>query len=331
MEDYYESHNANIHRGVYPLAVEATDAFEGARERVAALARRRRPRRRSSPRTRPRRSTSSPTRGAGATSAPATAIVLTQMEHHSNIVPWQLLCERGPARRCATWRSTTTGGSRSTRSTPSWPRATCGWWRSPTSRTCSARSTRWPRSPPRARGRRRSSLVDGAQAVPQIPVDVGAIGADFYGWTGHKAYGPTGVGVLHGRRELLEAMPPFLGGGRHDQLGRLPGARAGTSCPGSSRPARRRSPRRSAWAPRSTSCRASAWTPCARTSASSPPTRSSASAAVARPARLGPRDAGRPRRARRVRARRRAPARRRRDPRRARASASAPATTARSR
>jgi cysteine desulfurase/selenocysteine lyase len=56
-------------------------------------------------------------------------------------------------------------------------------------------------------------LVDGAQAVPSLPVDVAELDADFYVWTGHKAYGPTGIGVLHGRRELLEAMPPFLGGG----------------------------------------------------------------------------------------------------------------------
>ena len=56
-------------------------------------------------------------------------------------------------------------------------------------------------------------LVDGAQAAPHLPVDVAALDADFYAWTGHKAYGPTGIGVLHGRRELLEAMPPFLGGG----------------------------------------------------------------------------------------------------------------------
>ncbi len=60
-------------------------------------------------------------------------------------------------------------------------------------------------------------LVDGAQAVPHLPVDVAAIGADFYGFTGHKVYGPTGIGVLHGRRELLEAMPPFLSGG--DMIG----------------------------------------------------------------------------------------------------------------
>jgi cysteine desulfurase/selenocysteine lyase len=56
-------------------------------------------------------------------------------------------------------------------------------------------------------------VVDGMQAVPHMPVDVGALGADFYAWTGHKAYGPTGIGVLHGRRALLEEMPPFLGGG----------------------------------------------------------------------------------------------------------------------
>jgi cysteine desulfurase/selenocysteine lyase len=56
-------------------------------------------------------------------------------------------------------------------------------------------------------------LIDGTQAVPQLPVDLPALDADFYAWTGHKAYGPTGIGVLHGRRELLEEMPPFIGGG----------------------------------------------------------------------------------------------------------------------
>jgi cysteine desulfurase / selenocysteine lyase len=65
----------------------------------------------------------------------------------------------------------------------------------------------------RARAAGAVTVVDGAQAVPQIPVDLRSIDADFYAWTGHKAYGPTGIGVLHGRRELLEAMPPWLGGG----------------------------------------------------------------------------------------------------------------------
>jgi cysteine desulfurase / selenocysteine lyase len=65
----------------------------------------------------------------------------------------------------------------------------------------------------RARAAGAVTVVDGAQAVPQLPLDLRALDADFYGWTGHKAYGPTGVGVLHGRRELLDAMPPFLTGG----------------------------------------------------------------------------------------------------------------------
>jgi cysteine desulfurase / selenocysteine lyase len=67
-------------------------------------------------------------------------------------------------------------------------------------------------------------LVDGAQAAPSMPVDVSALGVDFYAWTGHKAYGPTGIGVLHGRRELLEAMPPFLGGGDMIREVRLEGS-----------------------------------------------------------------------------------------------------------
>ena len=68
-------------------------------------------------------------------------------------------------------------------------------------------------------------LVDGAQAAPHLPLDVGALGADFYAWTAHKAYGPTGLGVLHGRRELLEAMPPFLGGGHMIAGSRKEGSR----------------------------------------------------------------------------------------------------------
>ena len=80
-------------------------------------------------------------------------------------------------------------------------------------------------SPPRAHAAGAVVLVDGAQAAPHLPVDVGALGADFYAWTAHKAYGPTGIGVLHGRRELLEAMPPFLGGGHMIARSRKDGIR----------------------------------------------------------------------------------------------------------
>ena len=93
MDDYYGHHRARVHRGVYPLAAEATELFEGARDRIAAFVAGRR-RDTIFTATRPRRSTSSPARGAGATSAPATAIVLTEMEHHSNLVPVAARCAR---------------------------------------------------------------------------------------------------------------------------------------------------------------------------------------------------------------------------------------------
>ena len=120
-------------------------------------------------------------------------------------------------------------------------------------------------------------LVDGAQAVPHMPVDVAALGADFYAWTAHKAYGPTGIGVLHGRRELLAAMPPFIGGGH--MIAKVRRTRSATPTPRrSSRPARRRSPRRSAWAPPSTTSAASECRTCGSIRATSWATRSSACA-----------------------------------------------------
>ena len=211
MDEYYNEYRASIHRGVYPLAARATDAYEGARERVAAFA------------------GSTPgetvfTRNAteainlvayawGRANVGAGDLVLvTQMEHHSNLVPWQLLCSRD--RRGAGLRAghrRRPARPRGARRPAGAPARSCS--PSPTSPTCSARSTRSPRSPSRAHAAGALVMVDGAQAVPHLPVDVGALGADFYAWTGHKAYGPTGIGVLHGRRELLEAMPPFLGGG----------------------------------------------------------------------------------------------------------------------
>ena len=111
-----------------------------------------------------------------------------------------------------TCRSTTTGCSTSTRSTRCSRRARSS---SPsrTSPTCSARSTRSPRSSRARTPPARSCWSTARRPCRTLPVDVAELDADFYAWTGHKAYGPTGIGVLHGRRELLEAMPPFLGGG----------------------------------------------------------------------------------------------------------------------
>jgi cysteine desulfurase/selenocysteine lyase len=206
MDRYYETYRASIHRGVYPLAAEATEAYETARDKVAAF------------------TNSTPgetvfTRNATeainlvayawgrANAGPDDLVVTTQMEHHSNIVPWQILgcklayvpvtddglldldaldelLERGPKLVAVGHVSNVLGTI------------------NPVAEIAA-----------RAHAAGALVLVDGAQAVPSLPVDVEELGADFYAWTGHKAYGPTGIGVLHGRRELLQAMPPFLGGG----------------------------------------------------------------------------------------------------------------------
>jgi cysteine desulfurase/selenocysteine lyase len=211
MSDFYRQHNANIHRGVYRLAQEATELFEGARERIAAFL-------------------GAPARGTiftrNATEAinlvayawgrenvgPGDAVLITQMEHHSNIVPWQLLCEERGARL----RYLEVGDD----GTLSLEQLDSELERGDVQLVAfghisNVLGTINPVAEMAARVRAAGavSLVDGSQAVPQIAVDFGAVGADFYAWTGHKALGPTGIGVLHGRPEILEAMRPFLGGG----------------------------------------------------------------------------------------------------------------------
>ena len=210
MTSYYTHSRASIHRGVYPLADEATTLFEDARGRIASWL------------------GSTPEETVFTANATAAInmvaytwgrqnvhrgdlVVLTEMEHHSNIVPWQLLCqdreaelayvpilddglldldaldgllERGPRLVAFVHVSNVLGTVNPV-----------------------AEIVR------RAHEAGAVVLVDGAQAVPQLPVWLPDLDADFYAWTGHKAYGPTGVGVLHGRRELLEEMPPFIGGG----------------------------------------------------------------------------------------------------------------------
>jgi len=210
MDDLLRHHNASIHRGVYPLAVEATDRFEGARERAAAWL---------GSTVKETVFTKNATEAINlvahswgrANLREGDLVVLTQMEHHSSIVPWQLACqaagaelayvpideqgelvlgaldsllERGPKLVGVVHVSNVLGTINPVEEISR-----------------------------RAHAAGATVLVDGTQAVPQVPVDLRAIDADFYAWTAHKAYGPTGLGILHGRRELLEAMPPFLGGG----------------------------------------------------------------------------------------------------------------------
>ncbi len=210
MTRYYTESRASVHRGVYPLAVEATDLYEGARQRIADWL---------------GSTTEETIFTANATAAinlvayswgrpnvgPGDLVVLTEMEHHANVVPWQQLClereaelayvpvtdegalnldaldallERGPKLVCVAHISNVLGTVNPV-----------------------AEIAR------RVHDAGALLLVDGAQAVPQIAVHLREIDADFYAWTGHKAYGPTGIGVLHARRELLEQMPPFISGG----------------------------------------------------------------------------------------------------------------------
>jgi cysteine desulfurase / selenocysteine lyase len=210
MDRYYKDYRSSVHRGVYPLAVEATDEFEGARERIARWL---------------GSSVEETIFTANATASINTVaytwgrqnvragdlVVVTELEHHSNIVPWQILCNEVGA-EIAYVRVLDDGqldldslDALLTRA----PKLVCVAHVSNVLGTIN----------PVAEITRRAHLagavvvIDGAQAVPQLPVDLRAIDADFYAWTGHKVYGPTGIGVLHGRRELLEAMPPFMGGG----------------------------------------------------------------------------------------------------------------------
>jgi len=211
LAEHLRSHNANIHRGVYELAQEADAAYEGARRRIAQF-------------------TGAPVETTiftkNVTEAinlvayawgrarlqPAQAVLITQMEHHANIVPWQVLCrERGASLR---YLEVDERGEISLDALDA-ELARGDVALVAFTHVSNVLGTINPVAEIAARARAAGavSLIDGAQAVPHMPVDVEAIGADFYAWTGHKALGPTGIGVLHGRRELLESMEPFLTGG----------------------------------------------------------------------------------------------------------------------
>ena len=217
LAEHLRAHNANVHRGVYALAQEADAAYDGARTRVAAFVG-------AQPQT--TIFTKNVTEainlvayawGRGSADgrpnvSPGDAILITQLEHHANIVPWQVLCrERGATLR---YLEVDERGELSLEQLDA--ELARGDVRLVAfSHVSNVLGTIVPVAGMTARIRAAGavSLVDGAQAVPHMPVDVDAIGADFYAWTGHKALGPTGIGVLHGRAEILERMEPFMTGG----------------------------------------------------------------------------------------------------------------------
>ena len=208
---FYRDSNANIHRGVHTLSVEATAQYEAVREQVRAFV--------GAPSAAgvvfTRNATESINLVAHAWGraflGPGDEIAITELEHHSNIVPWQMLRdERGVALRHVPMRGDGSLDLDAAREAIG-PRTRL----LAVSLMSNALGTILPVAELAAMARERGALVlvDGAQAVPHMPVDIGALGADFLAFSAHKMLGPTGVGVLWAREELLEAMPPFLGGG----------------------------------------------------------------------------------------------------------------------
>jgi cysteine desulfurase/selenocysteine lyase len=209
--EHLRNHNANVHRGVYALAQEADAAYDQARERVAAFV---------GGQARTTIFTKNATEAINlvayswgrANVNAGDAVLITQMEHHANLVPWQVLCrERGAELR---YLEVDAHGELSLEQLDA--ELARGDVRLVAfAHVSNVLGTINPVAEMTARIRAAGavSLIDGAQAVPQLPVDVERIGADFYAWTGHKTLGPTGIGVLHGREELLEQMQPFLTGG----------------------------------------------------------------------------------------------------------------------
>ncbi|HEX7155827.1 MAG TPA: cysteine desulfurase [Burkholderiaceae bacterium] len=207
---YYEEYNANIHRGLHALSQQATDAYEAARERVRRFV------------NAAQREEIVFVRGTteainlvaasyGQILRAGDEIVVTGMEHHSNIGPWQLACGRSGAQlRVAPV------DDRGELVVEEFERLL-----GPRTRIVAlahVSNALGTINPVRelvrlAHARGAVVVVDGAQAVPHLRVDVQALDCDFYAFSGHKLYGPTGIGVLYGRRELLEAMPPYQGGG----------------------------------------------------------------------------------------------------------------------
>ncbi|NIM68994.1 MAG: SufS family cysteine desulfurase [Xanthomonadales bacterium] len=211
MDDYYRRYNANIHRGVHTLSQEATEAFEQARRRVAEFI------------NAPAAGEVVFTRGttesinlvaqsfARPRLAPGDEVLITHMEHHSNIVPWQILCEQTGAelqvapindRGELEVDTMVAMMTEQVRMIGIVHVSNALGTVNPVAKVCHE-----------ARQRGIPVLVDGAQATPHMPVDVQALGCDFYCFSGHKMYGPTGIGALWAPLETLVAMPPYQGGG----------------------------------------------------------------------------------------------------------------------
>ncbi len=208
---YYETANANVHRGVHLLSERATAAFEGARADVAAFFNAAHVHEIIFTRNATESINLVAQSWGGANLGPGDEVLISAMEHHSNIVPWQMICERTGARL-----QVVPFDDHGTLDLEAFHRLLGPKTRMVAiSHLSNALGTVNPVAAIIAAAHAAGAvvLVDGAQAAYHLAVDVRALDVDFYVATGHKLYGPTGMGVLYGKTALLEAMPPVLGGG----------------------------------------------------------------------------------------------------------------------
>lgn len=211
LDDYYRRYNANVHRGVYQLSEQATEAMEQARHKIARFIGARSPREVIFTRNTTESINLVAQSWGRANLRPGDRILLTEMEHHSNLVPWQLIAAATGAEldfipvdgagRLALDDLATLLTERTKLVAITHMSNVLGTI-NPIRQIAAA-----------AREVGSLVLVDGAQSVPHFSVDVRDLDIDFLAFSGHKMCGPTGIGVLWGRKELLQAMPPFLGGG----------------------------------------------------------------------------------------------------------------------
>jgi cysteine desulfurase/selenocysteine lyase len=211
VNDYYYQHNANVHRGVHTLSERATRAYERARELAARFVNASHPREIIFVRGTTEAINLVAQSYARPRLRPGDEILITEMEHHSNIVPWQIVCKQTGAQlrvlpindagELQLGKYAELLGPRTRLVAVVHLSNSLGTINPIREMIDAAHASDIP------------VLVDGAQAVPHVSVDVQALGCDFYAFSGHKLYGPTGIGILYGKSELLEAMEPYQGGG----------------------------------------------------------------------------------------------------------------------